>query len=84
MDSEIKDTYELAINHCADLAEKAGFDSIVKAIEYAAAAKQKPIVAYMHDGENRFDVVHAAVKQVWDGARPSHLEHYTIPLVRKD
>ena len=70
------------LEYLANLSRMA-FDRGFTSIEQAITAHDAPVVAYMHDGENRFDVVHAKVKEVWDGAKPNHVEHYTIPLVRK-
>jgi hypothetical protein len=37
-------------------------------------------VAWMHDGEGRYDVCHRVAKDLWLNAWPKQVEHYTIPL----
>lgn len=39
-------------------------------------------VAWLHDQEGRYDVVHDEAKQLWLKAWPKQVEHYTIPLYR--
>ena len=39
-------------------------------------------VAWLHDQEGRYDVVHDEAKQLWLKAWPKQVEHYTIPLFR--
>ena len=41
-------------------------------------------VAWLHDGDGRYDVVHDEAKALWLKAWPKQVEHYTIPLYRHE
>ena len=41
-------------------------------------------VAWLHDQPERYDVIHDEVKELWLRAKPKQVEHYTIPLYRRD
>ena len=41
-------------------------------------------VAWLHDGDGRYDVVHDKAKALWLKAWPKQVEHYTIPLYRRE
>ena len=43
-------------------------------------AQQGRPVAWLHDEEGRYDVVHDEAKALWLQARPRQVERYTIPL----
>lgn len=43
----------------------------------------KPI-AFLHNDPERFDVIHAKVKELWLKFKPDHVEHYSIPLYSKE
>lgn len=41
-------------------------------------------IAWLHNDPDRIDVCHDEAKKVWMTVRPTHVEHYTIPLFRND
>lgn len=41
-------------------------------------------IAWLHDQPERYDVIHDEVKELWLRAKPKQVEHYTIPLYRRD
>ena len=41
-------------------------------------------VAWLHDQPERYDVVHDEAKALWLKAWPKQVEHYTIPLYRRE
>lgn len=38
------------------------------------------VIAWFHDQEGRYDVIHNEVKELWLKSVPKQVEHYTIPL----
>jgi len=48
-------------------------------IQEAGSGEVAPI-AWLHNDPDRIDVCHTRTKEIWLGAWPKQVEHYTIPL----
>jgi len=49
-----------------------------------AANQPTEVVAWLHDDPSRYDVIHDAAKSLWLKSFPKQVEHYTIPLYRRE